>query len=265
MILKHLLGTLLIAASFTATAFAQSADRTHWTGAYFGTNFGIGWGAEGTTTAAPANAATTAYWGPCSAAGACLFNRPGDTNAGVIGGLQLGYNIQVQRSLVLGVEADIQRAGITGTNTIAQANTGTGFVPFAGSNSSSLNWLGTLRARVGVLATPGLLIYATGGWAYGEVERSYGISFPSLAGQTATGTSRSWQNGWTLGGGMEYAVTPNATLSGEYLFATLSGSSYGATAGLIVPGGCTASNCNFNVRSGDLDTHIVRAKLNFRF
>ena len=39
---------------------------------------------------------------------------------------------------------------------------------FTGNVGSTLDWFGTVRARVGYLVTPTALLYATGGWAYGH-------------------------------------------------------------------------------------------------
>lgn len=110
---------------------------------------------------------------------------------GPIGGFQIGYNWQFSPLFVLGLEADIQGADITSdrdagnTTTATQSFAGTGGFTKAvvGGNSAEalvasftnpaittnsfnsvtadLNWLGTVRARLGYLITPNLLLYAT--------------------------------------------------------------------------------------------------------
>ena len=104
-----------------------------WTGFYGGFNAGYG---------------GTANDGPLSPSGG-------------FGGGQIGYNWQGLFGFspwVIGIEADIQGAGISDS---------AGYGPAYLENS--LNWFGTVRGRVGYSFGPALL-YATGGFAYGEVE-----------------------------------------------------------------------------------------------
>jgi opacity protein-like surface antigen len=121
--------------------------------------------------------------------------------SGPIGGGQIGYNWQFAPLWVLGFEADIQGAAITSDGA---GNSGTSTESFAGTSTFSksvthqpsaeklvatftnpaisasgfdsvtanLNWLGTVRARLGYLVTPNLLLYATGGLAYAGVSAS---------------------------------------------------------------------------------------------
>jgi outer membrane immunogenic protein len=88
---------------------------------------------------------------------------------GVIGGLQFGYNYQFG-SYLAGIEADIQATGQRGTSNFA-VNTGLVTTPpttLVGSDSEKLDWLGTLRGRLGVTVDR-WLAYGTGGLAYGRV------------------------------------------------------------------------------------------------
>jgi outer membrane immunogenic protein len=58
-----------------------------------------------------------------------------------------------------------------------------------------------------------------------------------------------WHNGWTVGGGIEYAFAPNWSAKLEYLFVDLGDKVY--------PLG-TPDRV-------DVQTHLVRAGLNYRF
>jgi opacity protein-like surface antigen len=102
-----------------------------------------------------------------------------------------------------------------------QQNTGLGFVSYDSYANTSLYWLGTVRGRFGVLATPSLLIYATGGWAYGGVSHSFGGQFGRGAPAHHYGRRSTEASGWTYGGGLEYLISPRITDGAEYLFVDL--------------------------------------------
>ncbi len=100
---------------------------------------------------------------------------------------------------MIGAEADIQGTSITGGN---QGNyAGLYDSPYPGSDSGLLTplvtgnggnlglpWFGTVRGRVGYLITPTLLLYGTGGFAYGGVTPSSGAT-PAPAGRLAAASS----------------------------------------------------------------------------
>lgn len=81
---------------------------------------------------------------------------------------------------------------------------------------TNLNWLATARAKAGI-AFDRALLYAIGGVAWGEVENDVGFS----ASNTRDSISDDWRTtetdvGWTIGLGLEYAVTPNVIVGLEY-------------------------------------------------
>ena len=95
------------------------------------------------------------------------------------------------------------------------------------NGKNSLTWLGTTRARVGFVATPDnrLMIYATGGVAYGGGNSQFS-AFDATTGSFWSGNPSSTRVGWTIGGGVEYAITNNITIKGEYLYADLGSSNF---------------------------------------
>ena len=95
------------------------------------------------------------------------------------------------------------------------------------NGKTSLTWLGTTRARVGFVATPDnrLMIYATGGVAYGGGNSQFSV-FDATTGSFFSGNPSSTRVGWTIGGGVEYAITNNITIKGEYLYADLGSSNF---------------------------------------
>ena len=86
---------------------------------------------------------------------------------GAIGGVQAGYNWQVNKDWLVGVEVDAQASG--------QRDDGTcllGCVAgFATQFDQKIDWFGTARARVGLVEGP-VLSYVTGGLAYGTFSTS---------------------------------------------------------------------------------------------
>ncbi len=136
---------------------------------------------------------------------------PYDTNfgfneAGAFGGLNLGYNLQFNQ-LVVGLQAEYNFAGITGNTIAFPLNTVT----------SSIRQFGSIDARVG-WAFDRLLVYAIGGFAYGDIRNS--ISFPISLG-AAYASDRNYganEYGWDVGGGVEYAFADNWTARAEYRY-----------------------------------------------
>lgn len=215
--------SLIIASALMfAAPVAQAADMAlkapppapavdPWAGWYLGVNIGGSWGRA---------ADTTTYGAP-----PVLFAATSSHLDGVIGGGQVGYNWQFAPAWVAGVEADFDGADIEGKATTT-ANT------FTGSVGSKLDWFGTVRGRVGYLVTPTALLYATGGWAYGHTTSSANATALGLSALASTGTD---QNGWTVGGGLEYALNPWLSVKTEYLYLDLGTNTVASGALAAVP------------------------------
>jgi outer membrane immunogenic protein len=142
------------------------APVSNWSGLYVGGNLGYGWG-DGNTDFS---------FLPTPEEFGINNTTLGARSSGVIGGAQLGYNWQIG-SLVTGLEADIQGSGLKGS---ARAPAIITFVPNFPQQSSlsseaKLSWFGTVRGRLGLTVTPELLLYGTGGLAYGRVDASANI------------------------------------------------------------------------------------------
>ncbi len=125
-------------------------------------------------------------------------------------------------SFVLGLEFDLD--GATGSKyaNAALTNVPEGFVsPAITRSAQQLDWRGTLRARIGWTPIDRVLIFGTGGLAFGHssasiTEINAGAVPPEYA--TAYGTG---QVGWTAGGGIEYALPDkwaNWSVKVEYLY-----------------------------------------------
>ena len=154
-----------------------------WTGFYFGGNGGFG----GDQFQYPVTVGSTA--------GTASLN-----SSGFFGGGQVGFNWQMAPAWVIGVETDFDGADITGNATAAAT------VGATATAGTKLDWFGTVRGRAGFLVTPSALLYGTGGWAYGHTTTSATASLTGV-GSAATSLGAE-QNGWTVGGGLEYAFNP---------------------------------------------------------
>jgi outer membrane immunogenic protein len=132
-------------------------------------------------------------------------------------GAQAGYNYQVDRRGLIGGEIDINRLGFSNSANVIFPT------PFAGpvnsSTSQSMGWIGTVRARVGAILSERWLVYGTGGLAV--VNRGFSetnIYNPTFVNSGVdTINLGKTQAGWTAGAGVEYAITNQWSVKGEYL------------------------------------------------
>lgn len=110
---------------------------------------------------------------------------------GVLGSAFIGSNYQFG-NIVAGVEADIGYSDVNGSN---------------GGFESQSGVEGSLRARLGYVVTPDILLYATAGGAAQDLEVS-----------SAAGSDSNTMLGWTAGGGADVKVTENVFVRGEYRY-----------------------------------------------
>ena len=168
--LMALIGTSALAADMPLKAPpAPVAPAWSWTGFYGGINGGYGWN-RSTGDEYAINPAGVLF-GAGTDSGVAGVVRP---RGGLFGG-QAGYNWQSQ-SIVYGLEADIQWSGIKGSGSgIDPCCNGAPGAPGLFTANANLQWFGTARGRIGVLASPNTLLYVTGGLIYGRricVQRS---------------------------------------------------------------------------------------------
>jgi outer membrane immunogenic protein len=133
-------------------------------------------------------------------------------------GAQLGYNWQ-RGSLVYGFEADI-----SGLDLQSQMNTtlprNIFFIPPPTANTtSSIDWYGTVRGRLG-WATGPVMFYGTGGLAYGKTGVNSSL-FDNFTPNFLNTQSSSVKTGWVAGFGMEYLLRPNVILNLGYQYVDL--------------------------------------------
>ena len=147
---------------------------------------------------------------------------------GVLGGAQVGYNVQFNRTWLAGLEADFQGTGQRGSATFPPiteifAGAAVTTVTTTGTLTQKMPWFGTVRGRLGVEPSSNVLLYVTGGLAFAQIKSTAAISATVAApGGTATfGTSSSVNNdraGWTAGAGAEWMFAKQWSAKVEYLY-----------------------------------------------
>jgi outer membrane immunogenic protein len=252
-----------------------------WTGIYVGVNAGGTWANDASTDMASSPIAITGVLGanvlaPWAAAGSSV-SVPGGGNGGFIGGGQIGYNWQFNNSFVAGIEADIQGvAGNRSSSSVATSLAGPP-APFLATTttqtvvgvSKSLDYIGTVRGRLGWLVTPTLLLYGTGGLAYGGVNSSTSIAggyqpTPTYTNWFSAGSFSDTRVGWTAGGGVEWLFLPNWSAKVEYLYYDLGTVTYsGGAYSSFDPVNLVFSNASQVTTR--FHGNIVRAGLNYHF
>jgi outer membrane immunogenic protein len=245
----------------------------NWTGFYIGANAGYSWGRDpidvngslrlreirGFGTPGAVTRLDTGVVQFPLAAGTANVNGP-------LAGGQVGYNWQTG-SFVWGFETDLQWTGQKGGLTFCFP-LACGAGAFQGTIDHKIDWFGTFRARAGALIDPRVLIYATGGLAYGQVTTT---ATGGVVGQPfAALSSKATRAGWTIGGGVEGALSNNWTVKAEYLYMDL-GNAPGISAAsqTILPN--TPETAITTVidatvaTGGRVRDHIFRVGLNYRF
>jgi outer membrane immunogenic protein len=198
-----------------AAPMAAPVPYTSWAGFYIGGHAGGGWIESG--------------------------------NTAFVGGGQVGYNWQFAPNWILGIEADISGADWGGTNTVAVPG-GTLAV------TSDLNWLASVRGRLGY-TWDRYMLYFTGGGAWADLGGAATLTIPGVG--TSTATTSAHASGWVIGGGAEWMFAPNWILGVEYLHYTFDRVS-GTVAG-------PAGTASFNFTGTDGEVDVVRGRLSYKF
>ncbi|TDR84522.1 TonB-dependent receptor domain-containing protein [Enterovirga rhinocerotis] len=267
-----------------ADLFPGNKGKTDWTGFYVGGHSGYSEGRNtGTMTAADG-----------SMAGYPALERPNKIGRGFVFGANAGYNYHLSNGIVAGIEGDIVKPQ-TGHSQFAYAVEGSnrGGIQdlyltrqLEAVRASDIEWLSTIRGRLGFALTDNLMIYGTGGIAFAEqVERrtqfatmTYGTSTLAVAQfvtvPSFTETDRVSRVGFAIGGGVEYAIGDGWSVKGEYLlnsFQTSKTFSFpDARLGVVSPAArgsfpVTYTTINGRKMTSTLDVPLVKLGVNYRF
>jgi outer membrane immunogenic protein len=214
-----------------------------WTGFYVGGNLGWGWRDDDNETVVLSGPGI-----PAGLVGTLNFDNGNDGN--FLGGGQIGYNYQIG-SFVIGAEADIQGINTDDNEAVLIPGPGMAGVFVPGEFEDSADWFGTVRLRAGV-AFDRFLVYATGGLAYTEDN-----------------------TGWTVGGGVEWALPVNWNLFGGNSAVTLGleglwvsidqDDDNNGVIGTFTPAGGPPVDVSLPRGDDEQDFFVARAKLNFKF
>jgi len=201
-----------------------------WEGWHIGVIGGYGGGSS---------SANSSIWSFGVTPGAWNINTSQGTS-GYLVGYESGYTWQLPNNFVVGYESEFSYADV-------RSNNGGAWI---GGANNRLEWFGSERLRFGY-AFGRVLPYITGGLAYGRVKANGtdyvgGLLFPTNA--------STWQAGWAVGAGLEYAFWDKFSIKAEYLYTSLKGPS---GTGVAFPSAVRI----FDGRG--FDTHLARVGLNY--
>ncbi len=269
----------MLACAFTVATVPLAAAQT-WTGPYLGGTIGavlhkddasetvtFDTNLDGTFTDTVRTVSGADAFSPGFCGGLANGSTPGagciEDETGIEGGGRIGYDWQSGR-FVVGALVDV-----TASNAVDGA-TAFSTTPAFYAFSRELKALGGLRGRIGV-GNERLLVYGTGGGAWGRVEHLFTSSNGAntfVPGKDEVRTENAW--GFQAGGGLEVRLAQHWSLNGEYLYTNLddeedgtvrSQGPVGATNPFILvnPGGTDLR------RDDRFDVHAVRVGLSYRF
>jgi outer membrane immunogenic protein len=253
--------------------FVAAVPVFTWTGFYVGVNAGYGWSENGNDDTITFSSGT---FGALTGPGTITFVDGNDDSDGFLGGAQVGFNWQFG-SFVVGVEADIQGIDLDRDRGSFDFNfTGpvpAGFRPVRNS-ASTLDWFGTVRARAG-FAIDRVLIYATGGFAYGGGDHHNGCPDGFFDRVECRFDNDDTRSGYAVGGGIEWALPMSGgwfgssavTFKVEGLYVNLDdgGNRDERLVGFTAGGTPVIASGAVRHRDDETDFGLVRAGINLKF
>ena len=217
-----------------------------WTGLYIGGQAGVAFG----------NSSDGAVFGNSTGApGASGIFNGDDSNTGFVGGGHIGYDYQLPNNIVVGAVADLN---------YIDAKSNRSYTTPGGSTfgtSSDINYLGTVRARVGY-AFDSVLLYGSGGLAYAGVDNNSAVvPANEYRGYDFKNDGKDADIGYSVGGGVDVLATQNISFGVEYLYTNLGSNDQSITG----TNGTNTVKFTSESNNNDLDFHTVMAKASYRF
>ena len=214
-----------------------------WTGFYLGVNGG--YAQDGASRDATV---TSAYPGGSYSE---TFTAAGSKASGFVAGGDIGYRYQTG-NFVFGVSLDFDGANITGDQTglsIVTDNLGNNVGSVQVASHQQLDYFMLANGSVG-FATGPFLFFAEGGLAVGKVTDSlaFGATSPLVISRSA------FDNGWDIGGGVAYQITPNIEFQVKYNYIDF---------GSYALNGVAHNGATLTASTRE-DFSIIRAALNYK-
>jgi outer membrane immunogenic protein len=235
--------------------FSVSAESTggncNWTGSYAGLNIGAAVNAS-QYTLRPTGSFLMA---PFASNNSLRTDSADLGGATFTGGGQLGYNYQAGR-FILGLETDFNYNGIDQSQYVNRVLEPPLSKSFIHTVTQNVDFYSTFRGRLGYTPMDRMMVYATGGPAWGETSTNSNALF-TQGGDHYTGSSSGLQAGWTLGAGGEYALDKHWSLKLEYLYVDLGSRTY-------TYGNQTFPGFTYTTQL-DTSQHVVRLGINYKF
>lgn len=209
---------------------------------------------------------TTNAFGPGSCDGAATAQAAGNgcdiDPTGVEGSIRAGYDMQFG-PIVVGLVGELSAVDLEDSVTSFSTT------PAAYVFTRQVDQMAALRARIGFPVGPALL-YATAGAAKAKVENSFRTT--NTANSFTETVNEDDADGYQLGGGVEWRLAPNLSLTGEYLYSNLQPGDYvvrvgRGTAPATNPFILAPNTVGTDItRSNDgLELHALRVGMNVRF
>jgi outer membrane immunogenic protein len=240
------LGSQALAADMPVKAAPRPVVAAYnWTGWYVGGHIGGGWSGIDITNVngnAPFPAGT----------------QNSTNQSGVLGGIQAGFNYQMNSNWVVGVEGDYSWASLKGDDT--RFSVVPGFTASRlNSTHTEVDWMATVTGRVGY-SVSNWLLYAKGGAAWAHKEENGTTVDPTAGNLLRTViTGDETRFGWTVGAGAEWGFAPNWSAKFEYNYLDFGTDRESRNATYLV-----GTGLNPLVRDTDFHIRVVKAGLNYR-
>ena len=227
-----------------------AASGTNWSGAYFGTQGGYGFGRTGWPDFADPTTPDSGKY---------------DVKGWLAGGT-VGVNAQAG-AFVFGVEGEWMWTGIKGSQTMS-VDAGAGATLTLGL-ATKVNWLAIAAARAGFVVGDKLMIYGKAGVALADETHTFDETFSAgPASITDQLSAKALHTGVVAGAGVEYALGNNWSAKFEYDYIRMLGQAYTGTGfesanAPPVAVGTIDLFSSFNQMSQDL--HIIKLGVNYHF
>jgi outer membrane immunogenic protein len=205
-------GAMALSAAALAAEPLPPPPIFSWTGLYVGAQIGGAWDHDPVTVWAvtpPTVITISPPPAPDPPGFLVVSSLSDDSPSGVIGGAHIGYDLQINQ-WVAGLEGTVDGTSIHSSLHIPLAFVSP--VGFATADTRS-DIQGSIRLRAGI-SFDRVLLYATGGAAFAGITTVYTTGVPFFITESDSKT----RSGWTVGGGLEYALTNTCSIRAEYRY-----------------------------------------------